>query len=82
MSALDSIEKIDAARAELARHGIALESFELMRGRITALEERLRRVLEAADEIACLASKQSSDLKPFELGSAFEKLRQAREGAA
>lgn len=38
-----------------------------------------RRVLEVADEIAVLAAKSSSDLKPFEIGNALEKLRQVRK---
>ncbi len=46
MSELDSIEKIDAARAELARHGVTLESFEVMRERIEALEKSLIECLE------------------------------------
>ena len=37
-----------------------------------------RRVLEVADEIARLASRQASDLKPFEIGNALERLRQVR----
>lgn len=37
-----------------------------------------RRVLEVADEIARLACKQASDLKPGEIGDALERLSVVR----